>query len=430
MMFDSSRHHKKVNKDEREQEDDGVVIVENQQERMKQREAPVTENKVTEMANPKVENPKMENSKVELPKVAENSKAENLKVESPKKDQEVSSKKLVCAAPKPQQQRRFGRKFLQLLFVGGLASLLGGGLYHLYQIPSAATSSSRLVTHIALIFPVLSPPATEPMTCITDNAQVPTVVEQLRVVPCVSSGSGRVIPRLNRSDYATVKSLLLESGHNLLEGLPENGLTTLALEILANGSYPSMYIDFRQFTNFEVLISERFGLKTQAHLYDALKAMGKMLQERSAAGLLPILMVFDHFEVALRNSQFQAERFFTWVFDMEHKSLLRAKFLSSDAKLATAMRELVKWKLSPVEVPAVSKSDVRAYLANVTVLDPKAIERVAVHGTNMGIISRIAAQYLRANDAKTSNASLDECLKRLTPRSDFLAHLGNFAWAQ
>jgi len=81
-------------------------------------------------------------------------------------------------------------------------------------------------------------------------------------------------------------------------------------------------------------------------------------------------------------------------------------------------------------VPAVSKSDVRAYLANVTVLDSKAIERVAVHGTNLGIISRIAAQYLRANDAKTANVSLDECLKRVTPRSDFLANLGNFAWAQ
>jgi len=401
-------------KKEHEQEDDGVIV---EKQEMKQREIAEKVNKVTAIETPKLEPPK-----------------KNLSVEEahrptlPQQHKQQSQQK-----QQPRPHVRSARKLRQLLiFVGGVVSLLGGGIYYFRHMPS--TPSSDFFTHISLILPVLSPPITitEPMNavrCFTDNVQIPPVVEQLRVLPCVSS-EGRVVPRLIRSDYAEVKNLLLESGYNLLEGLPENGLTTLALAMLANVSTPSMYIDFRQFTDFELFISDSFGLEIQGHLHDVLRDVESVLQDRANDGFSPMLMVFDHFEVALRYSQFQAERFYTWVFDMEHKSLVRAKFLSSDVKLAAAMRELVKWKLFPTAFPPVSKSDVRAYLANVTVLDPKAIERVALHGTNLGIISRIAAQYLRGNDAKTTNTSLDECLKRVVPRSDFLAHLGNFGWTQ
>jgi len=75
--------------------------------------------------------------------------------------------------------------------------------------------------------------------------------------------------------------------------------------------------------------------------------------------------------------------------------------------------------------PAVPKSDVTAYLGKVTVLGSEDIERVVGrHGTNMAVIARITAQYLRGNDARATNTSLDECLQRMIPRSDFLAHLG------
>lgn len=340
---------------------------------------------------------------------------------APSREPEASSPEFETQADQKKRNRASLFGWISFFFCTTIVSML----VVQDSLPTWETVQSEFKNISMGQFPFAKPEQRSPARCFADFLanEASSQVDNIRVIPCVSS-EGRRIPRLNRSDFADVVALLLERGSNLLEGLPENGQTTLILEIMQGLRVPHLYIDFRKFGEFEPFIARSFGMQSM-QLHEVFATMEHILQQRVEEGLPPLLILLDHFESALRSSQFQAERFFMWAFSLEHKSLVQVKFLSTDAKLAASLRELVSWKLSPVAFPVVPKQDIAAYLAVVTVLEPEAIERVLVrHGRNMAVIARITAQYLRENDKQAVTASLDECLKRLVPRSDFLAHLG------
>lgn len=330
----------------------------------------------------------------------------------------------------PELETQFGHKRKRASIFGWISFFFCTSLFSMLFVQDSLPTWEFVQSEfknlsLSHYFPFTKYKERSPARCFADYLASEQISEthNFRVIPCVSS-EGRRIPRLNRSDYDEVTKLLLERGSNLLEGLPENGQTTLVLEILQGSHVPHLYMDFRKFGDFEPFIAQSFGIPSMK-LHEVFATMESVLRQRTEEGLPPLLVLLDHFEFALRSSQFQAERFFIWAFSLEHKSLVQVKFLSTDAKLAASLRELVSWKLSPVAFPVVPKADVAAYLSAVTVLGPEAVERVlARHGRNLAVIARITAQYLRENEEQAKDASLDECLKRLVPRSDFLAHLG------